>query len=76
VLEMHHGLIVVDHHHPHPDTVKVASQMIVDESAAAARIVFRLSRLPTKILKGGGDCLDGALFVENETLPFGERVHV
>ena len=36
LLKMEYGLIVVDHHHPHPDTVKLASQMIVDESAAAA----------------------------------------
>src|SRR5947199_9725016 len=36
LLKMEDGLVVVDHHHPHPDTVKLASQMIVDESAAAA----------------------------------------
>lgn len=36
-------LIVVDHHHPHPDTVRVASLVIVDESAAAAaEVVFKL----------------------------------
>src|SRR5207245_6739868 len=29
-------IIVIDHHHPHPDTTKIASLMIVDESAAAA----------------------------------------
>ena len=29
-------LVIVDHHHPHPDTEKIASLMIVDESAAAA----------------------------------------
>ncbi len=43
LLKMEHGLIVVDHHHPHPDTMKLARQMIVDESAAAAaEVVFQL----------------------------------
>ncbi len=43
LLKMEHGLIVVDHHHPHPDTLKLARQMIVDESAAAAaEVVFQL----------------------------------
>src|SRR5213083_2733992 len=36
-------IIVVDHHHPHPDTVKIASQLVVDESAAAAaEVVYNL----------------------------------
>ncbi len=36
-------IIVVDHHHPHPDTVKIASQLVVDESAAAAaEVVYKL----------------------------------
>ncbi len=40
---MNHPLVVVDHHHPHPDTERVASQMIVDETAAAAaEVVYRL----------------------------------
>ncbi len=35
--------IVVDHHHPHPDTEKLATRMIVDQSAAAAaEVVYRL----------------------------------
>jgi nanoRNase/pAp phosphatase (c-di-AMP/oligoRNAs hydrolase) len=35
--------IVVDHHHPHPETERLARKMIVDESAsAAAEIVYRL----------------------------------
>jgi len=43
LLKMEHGLIVVDHHHPHPDTMRLARQMIVDESAAAAaEVVFQL----------------------------------
>ena len=29
-------LVIVDHHHPHPDMEKLADQMIVDERAAAA----------------------------------------
>ena len=36
-------IIVIDHHHPHPDTTKIASLMIVDESAAAAaEVVYQL----------------------------------
>src|SRR5437660_211364 len=38
-------IIVIDHHHPHPDTTKIASLMIVDESAAAAaEVVYQLFR--------------------------------
>jgi bifunctional oligoribonuclease and PAP phosphatase NrnA len=38
-------IVVVDHHHPHPDTAKIASQLLVDEyAAAAAEIVYRLFR--------------------------------
>src|SRR4029077_7986574 len=49
MLKMEHGLIVVDHHHPHPDTVKLANEMIVDESAAAAaEVVFRLFEASNK----------------------------
>lgn len=41
--KMEAGLVVVDHHHPHPDTLRLAGHMIVDESAAAAaEVVFRL----------------------------------
>lgn len=36
-------LVIVDHHHPHPDMEKLADQMIVDEkAAAAAEVVYRL----------------------------------
>jgi bifunctional oligoribonuclease and PAP phosphatase NrnA len=43
ILEAEIPIIVVDHHHPHPDTAKVASLMIVDESAAAAaEVVYQL----------------------------------
>jgi len=43
VLSSKADLVVVDHHHPHPDTEKIASLMIVDESAAAAaEVVFNL----------------------------------
>ena len=36
-------LVVIDHHHPHPDTVKIASALIIDESAAAAaEVVYKL----------------------------------
>jgi bifunctional oligoribonuclease and PAP phosphatase NrnA len=35
--------IVIDHHHPHPETERLARRMIVDESAsAAAEVVYRL----------------------------------
>jgi nanoRNase/pAp phosphatase (c-di-AMP/oligoRNAs hydrolase) len=38
-------LVVVDHHHPHPDTRKAAGLFIVDESAAAAaEVVFDLAQ--------------------------------
>ena len=68
LLKMEHGLIVVDHHHPHPDTVKLASHMIVDESAAAAaEVVFRLFEAskeePERV---EATALMAALFVETK----------
>jgi bifunctional oligoribonuclease and PAP phosphatase NrnA len=68
ILKLEHGPIVVDHHHPHPDTVRVASQMIVDESAAAAaEVVFRLfeaSKEDPERLEA--TALMAALFVETK----------
>jgi bifunctional oligoribonuclease and PAP phosphatase NrnA len=68
LLKMEHGLIVVDHHHPHPDTVRLARQMIVDESAAAAaEVVFRLFK-ESKEEPGQAEAtaLMAALFVETK----------
>lgn len=66
VLRFDGGLIVVDHHHPHPDTVKQANQMIVDESAAAAaEVVFRLFEASGKKLETNvATALMAALFIE------------
>ncbi len=60
--------VVVDHHHPHPDTEKIASQMIVDESAAAAaEVVYRLVRASKEQLdRIGATALLAALFVETK----------
>ena len=68
LLKMEHGLIVVDHHHPHPDTVKLASQMIVDESAAAAaEVVFRLFEASNQELERmEATALMAAIFVETK----------
>jgi nanoRNase/pAp phosphatase (c-di-AMP/oligoRNAs hydrolase) len=68
LLKMEHGLIVVDHHHPHPDTMKLARQMIVDESAAAAaEVVFHLfeasNEEPDRV---EATALMAALFVETK----------
>jgi len=68
LLKMEHGLIVVDHHHPHPDTMKLARQMIVDESAAAAaEVVFQLFEAsreePDRV---EATALMAALFVETK----------
>jgi len=61
-------LVIVDHHHPHPDTEKIASLMIVDESAAAAaEVVFELAkagRVPLGRLEA--TALLAALFVETK----------
>jgi len=61
-------IIVIDHHHPHPDTVKIASQLIVDESAAAAaEVVYMLCRaaqMPLDALEARA--LLAAIFVETK----------
>jgi bifunctional oligoribonuclease and PAP phosphatase NrnA len=61
-------IVVVDHHHPHPDTVKIASQLIIDESAAAAaEIVYRLWQDSTAMLGvQEARALLAALFVETK----------
>ncbi len=61
-------IIVVDHHHPHPDTVKIASQMIVDESAAAAaEVVYNLTEASgTEIGAQEATALLAAIFVETK----------
>ena len=58
--------IVVDHHHPHPETERLATRMIVDESAsAAAEVVYRLFRASTQPLDTlTAMALLAALFVE------------
>jgi nanoRNase/pAp phosphatase (c-di-AMP/oligoRNAs hydrolase) len=61
-------IVVVDHHHPHPDTAKVASLMMVDESAAAAaEVVYRLteaSGTPLGVLDA--TALLAAIFIETK----------
>ena len=66
--KMELGLVIVDHHHPHPDTVKRADQMIVDESAAAAaEVVYRLFEASGKKLdRIVATALMAALFVETK----------
>ena len=61
-------IVVVDHHHPHPDTVKVASQLIVDESAAAAaEVVYRLWQgSQTELGSQEARALLAAMFVETK----------
>ncbi len=63
-----HSLIVVDHHHPHPDTLKVASLMIVDEhAAAAAEVVYRLFEASkAKLERLEATALLAALFIETK----------
>ncbi len=63
-----HELVVVDHHHPHPETEKLASLMIVDESAAAAaEVVFNLVAASKKSLaRPEANALLAALFVETK----------
>jgi bifunctional oligoribonuclease and PAP phosphatase NrnA len=58
--------IVVDHHHPHPETERLATRMIVDESAsAAAEVVYRLFAASTHPLDNlTATALLAALFVE------------
>ena len=68
LLQMEHGVIVVDHHHPHPDTIKLARHMIVDElAAAAAEVVFRLFEASkTQPERVEATALLAALFVETK----------
>jgi bifunctional oligoribonuclease and PAP phosphatase NrnA len=58
--------VVVDHHHPHPDTEKLAARMIVDETAsAAAEVVYRLTNAAGQPLDTtAAMALLAALFVE------------
>ncbi len=66
--DLHPDLVVVDHHHPHPDTEKIASQMIVDEdAAAAAEVVFNLAQVSgDPIERNVAMLLLAALFVETK----------
>lgn len=68
LLETKVPIMVVDHHHPHPDTMKIASQMIVDESAAAAaEVVFSLTQASgTELGAIEATALLAALFVETK----------
>ena len=61
-------IVVVDHHHPHPDTAKVASLMIVDESAAAAaEVVYHLTEESgTQLGAQEASALLAAIFVETK----------
>ena len=61
-------IIVIDHHHLHPDTAKVASLMIVDESAAAAaEVVYQLFRASkTELGMVEARALLAAMFVETK----------
>src|SRR5256886_1155428 len=61
-------IIVIDHHHPHPDTTKIASLMIVDESAAAAaEVVYQLIRASkTDLGMVEARALLAAIFVETK----------
>ncbi len=58
--------VVVDHHHPHPDTEKLAAKMIVDESAsAAAEVVYNLFIAAARPMSlSAAMALLAALFVE------------
>lgn len=61
-------IIVIDHHHPHPDTVKIASQFVVEESAAAAaEVVYRLFQAAqTQLDPLEARALLAAIFVETK----------
>jgi nanoRNase/pAp phosphatase (c-di-AMP/oligoRNAs hydrolase) len=68
ILQGQMPIIVVDHHHPHPDTMKIASLMIVDESAAAAaEVVYQLFHASkTKLGAVEARALLAAIFVETK----------
>lgn len=61
-------IVVVDHHHPHPDTVKIASLLIVAESAsAAAEVVYMLwAAAESKLGAQEAKALLAAIFVETK----------
>ena len=60
--------VVVDHHHPHPETERLAARMIVDESAsAAAEVVYKLFTATTQPLDSTvAMALLAALFIETK----------
>src|SRR5256886_10088677 len=68
ILQGETPIIVIDHHHPHPDTAKVASLMIVDESAAAAaEVVYQLFHASkTELGVVEARALLAAIFVETK----------
>lgn len=68
ILQAELPIIVIDHHHPHPDTAKVASLMIVDESAAAAaEVVYQLfSASKNELDSVEARALLAAIFVETK----------
>jgi bifunctional oligoribonuclease and PAP phosphatase NrnA len=68
LIQMETPIVVVDHHHPHPDTMKVASQLVVDESAAAAaQIVYWLWQASkTELGAQEARTLLAAIFIETK----------
>ncbi len=75
LLKLNVPIVVVDHHHPHPDTAKVASLMIVDESAAAAaEVVYRLTEASGTLLGAQeATALLAAIFVETKHFLLAKR---
>lgn len=68
LIASHTPIVVVDHHHPHPDTVRIASQLIIDESAAAAaETVYQLWQMSgEKLGVVEARAMLAALFVETK----------
>ena len=68
LVEANIPIVVVDHHHPHPDTVKLALQLVIDESAAAAaEVVYNLwERSETTLGAQEARALLAAIFVETK----------
>jgi phosphoesterase RecJ-like protein len=62
------AIVVVDHHHPHPDTEKLSAYMILDESAsAAAEVVYHLwEESKLKLAAAEANALLAAIFVETK----------